>query len=76
MNELVPFTRFAVPTLVAAAGKRAGPRFLEFFTANIRNAHTRRAYAQAAREFLGWCGRPGRFRNGLLVRRELHPRTP
>ena len=30
-------------------------RFLEFFAANIRNAHTRRAYAQATREFLAWC---------------------
>lgn len=30
-------------------------RFLEFFTANIRNVHTRRAYARAAEEFLTWC---------------------
>ncbi len=27
-----------------AAGKNAGLRFLEFFTANIRNPNTRRAY--------------------------------
>jgi hypothetical protein len=26
-------------------------RFLEFFAANIRNPHTRRAYARAAKEF-------------------------
>jgi hypothetical protein len=37
----------AVPVLVAAAGERAGMRSLEFFAANIRNAHTRRAYAGA-----------------------------
>jgi site-specific recombinase XerD len=43
------------PTLIAAAGERAQLRFLEFFTANIRNPHTRRAYAQATREFLAWC---------------------
>jgi site-specific recombinase XerC len=30
-------------------------RFLEFFAANIRNPHTRRAYARAADEFLAWC---------------------
>jgi hypothetical protein len=29
--------------------------FLEFFAANIRNPHTRRAYARAAEEFLAWC---------------------
>jgi integrase/recombinase XerC len=42
----------AVPTLVAAAGERASMRFLEFFAANIRNPHTRRAYGRAAEEFL------------------------
>jgi hypothetical protein len=31
----------------AAAGERAGMRFLEFFAANIRNLHTRSAYARA-----------------------------
>jgi len=34
-------------------------RFLEFFAANIRNPHTRRAYARAADEFLGWCASTG-----------------
>ena len=29
-----------------------GYRFLEFFAANIRNTHTRRAYYRAAEEFL------------------------
>lgn len=28
-----------------------GKRFVEFFTANIRNANTRKAYARAATEF-------------------------
>ena len=45
----------AIPVLVAAAGDRAGTRFLEFFTAQIRNPHTRRAYARAVGEFLAWC---------------------
>jgi site-specific recombinase XerC len=48
-----------VPALVAAAGERAGRRFLEFFAANIRNPHTRRAYARAADEFLAWCATAG-----------------
>lgn len=34
-------------------------RFVEFFTANIRNAHTRRAYGRAAIEFLDWCAAHG-----------------
>jgi hypothetical protein len=45
--------------LIAAAGERASMRFLEFFAANIRNLHTRRAYARAAAEFLTWCGSAG-----------------
>jgi integrase/recombinase XerC len=55
MNQLVQFGGGPFFTLVAAAGERAHLRFLEFFTANIRNPHTRRAYAQATREFLTWC---------------------
>lgn len=39
--------------LVAAAGENAKLRFVEFFTANVRNRNTRRAYAQPVREFLG-----------------------
>jgi site-specific recombinase XerC len=49
----------ALPQLVAAAGERAAMRFLEFFAANIRNPHTRRAYYRAAEEFLAWCASVG-----------------
>jgi site-specific recombinase XerC len=49
----------SVPALVAAAGERASMRFLEFFAANIPNPHTRRAYYQAAEEFLSWCANAG-----------------
>jgi hypothetical protein len=54
MNGMtLPTSAFAsVPALVSQAGERAGVRFLEFFTANIRNPNTRRAYARAADEFL------------------------
>jgi site-specific recombinase XerD len=47
------------PALVAAAGEYAAYRFLEFFTAQIRNPHTRRAYARAVDEFCAWLGRYG-----------------
>jgi hypothetical protein len=57
MINLIPTP--AVPELIAAAGERASMRFLEFFAANIRNPHTRRAYARAADEFLAWCASAG-----------------
>ncbi len=44
-----------VPALIADAGDQAARRFLEFFTANIRNRNTRAAYAQAVAQFLRWC---------------------
>jgi hypothetical protein len=59
MNQLVPISPSAVPALVTAAGDRASLRFLEFFAANIRNPHTRRAYHRAADEFLTWCANAG-----------------
>src|SRR5216683_2316066 len=59
MNQLVPLSPVTVPELVAAAGERAAMRFLEFFASNIRNPHTRRAYARAADEFLAWCSSAG-----------------
>jgi site-specific recombinase XerD len=34
-------------------------RTLEFFTADIRNANTRRAYARAGADFAGWCSERG-----------------
>jgi integrase/recombinase XerC len=59
MNQVVPFIGPASPALIAAAGDHAGVRFIEFFTANIRNPHTRRAYARAVAEFLAWCESAG-----------------
>jgi hypothetical protein len=55
MSQLVSLSRPTLPVLVAASGRRAGVRFLEFFTAQIRNPHTRRAYARAVTDFLSWC---------------------
>ena len=44
-------TELVLPALIAAAGDRASNRFIEFFTAQIRNPHTRRAYGRAVSEF-------------------------
>jgi site-specific recombinase XerD len=43
-----------VPVVVAQAGPRAGRRFVEFFTANIRNPNTRAAYARSVGAFFLW----------------------
>ncbi|MDQ8030465.1 MAG: tyrosine-type recombinase/integrase, partial [Bordetella sp.] len=47
----------------------AARRFVEFFTANTRNAHTRRAYARAAGEFAAWCSGPA----GVAELRDIEP---
>ena len=44
-----------LPSLIARAGERASWRFVEFFTATIRNRNTRAAYAQALGQFFAWC---------------------
>lgn len=36
-----------------------GRRFWEFFTVNIRNPHTRRAYFKAVETFAAWCADKG-----------------
>jgi hypothetical protein len=69
MSQRVPIHETALPALIAAAGERAGMRFLEFFVANIRNPHTRRAYARAAEEFLALVARPPARRRSPLSSR-------
>jgi site-specific recombinase XerD len=54
MNQLTSITTSNAPALIASAGERASYRFIEFFTAEIRNPNTRRAYARAAVEFFDW----------------------
>jgi site-specific recombinase XerD len=44
-----------VPALIADCGEQAAWRYVEFFTANIRNPNTRRAYARACVRFFAWC---------------------
>jgi site-specific recombinase XerD len=49
----------ALPRIVASAGEDAVRRFAEYFAANIRNPHTRRAYLRNAIVFLEWCESQG-----------------
>ena len=44
-----------LPAIIQNAGETASKRFIEFFTANIRNPNTRQAYARAVGQFLTWC---------------------
>jgi len=59
MNQLVPVAAFPLPAIITAAGDHAALRFMEFFAANIRNLHTRRAYMRAVADFLAWCDDAG-----------------
>ena len=56
---------YIVPVLIANEGERAGWRYVEFFTANINNPHTRRAYARACARFFAWCERRGLTLTGI-----------
>ena len=44
-----------LPAPLFASTPTAAQRFVEFFTAQINNDHTRRAYLNATRRFAGWC---------------------
>ncbi len=48
-----------VPALIADLGDAAAWRYVEFFTADIRNPHTRRAYVRACSRFFAWCEQRG-----------------
>ncbi|HEY2527554.1 MAG TPA: site-specific integrase [Xanthobacteraceae bacterium] len=56
---IVTGTDTLIPVQVAAAGEQAAIRFVEFFTANIRNPNTRAAYARAVADFFRWCEERG-----------------
>jgi hypothetical protein len=45
----------SLPAIIRPQGERAGRRFIEFFTATIRNCNTRMAYARAVKQFFDWC---------------------
>jgi site-specific recombinase XerD len=60
-KELVTIKRpgQSLPALITAAGPAAAFVWDEFFTAGIRNLHTRRAYTHAVRRFLTWAESQG-----------------
>ena len=55
---LSPAPELQQPALFTPTPK-AAKRVLEFFTAQINNDHTRRAYVNATRRFAGWCDQRG-----------------
>jgi site-specific recombinase XerD len=44
-----------IPPIIEDAGEDATKRFIEFFTATIRNKNTRLAYGRAVSHFFSWC---------------------
>lgn len=58
-RSLVQAGMALLPAIVTRAGEETSRRFLEFFTANIRNRNTRAAYAKAVGRFLTWCDEGG-----------------
>jgi integrase/recombinase XerD len=57
--DLAPRGFEDLPPIIRRAGEDAAWRFVEFFTASIRNRNTRAAYAQAVAQFFQWCWRQG-----------------
>ena len=73
-NELTPTRPNALQTAdlalprLFAPDAQAAKRFVEFFTANIRNLNTRRAYAKAVQTFATWWEE-----NGLGELQDIEP---
>jgi integrase/recombinase XerC len=55
MNNLLPIAVSSVPRIIAATSPKAAENYVNFFTSNIRNKNTRKAYLGALLEFLDWC---------------------
>ena len=58
ISRLPKVTPGHLPALFNAVPE-SGRRFWEFFTVNIRNLHTRRAYFKAVETFAAWCAEKG-----------------
>lgn len=54
-SQALTFCGQPFPKLIQNAGSAAMRRFIEFFTANIRNKNTREAYARNVAQFCAWC---------------------
>jgi len=65
MSDLIPLQSeqqelsALLPVTITREGRKATKRFLEFFTANIRNPNTRLSYMRAVGPFLAWCEERG-----------------
>lgn len=59
LTVITPKTTPALPAIITREGGKATKRFLEFFTANIRNPNTRLSYLRAISSFLVWCEERG-----------------
>lgn len=59
-----------LPAIIAKSGPKATESVLEYFLGTIRNRNTRRAYANAVRDFLAWSEQRGLDELGTL--RPLH----
>src|SRR5215213_11417198 len=55
LTVTAPESAPSLPTIITREGRKATKRFLEFFTANIRNLNTRLSYMRAIGSFLAWC---------------------
>ncbi len=58
-NPLDSLPALTLPAIITDAGDKAAFRFVEFFTATIRNKNTRSAYFNAVQRFCTWCTRHG-----------------
>jgi len=56
---IVSFSPDVAPAAIFAPTPKAARRTLEFFTAQVNNDHTRKAYLNATRRFAEWCDKSG-----------------
>jgi len=61
---LLGSVELTLPGAIVEAGKPTTKRFIEFFTAHIRNPNTREAYGRAVRDFFARCDE---YRIGPLI---------
>jgi hypothetical protein len=54
ITKIDPVSGLPILAMIAGAGERASLRFIDFFTANIRNPNTRAAYGVVVRNFFAW----------------------
>ncbi len=59
MNEVAVLPSFNLPPALFTPTLRAAKRVMEFFTAQINNDNTRKAYLNATRRFAVWCEERG-----------------